>query len=654
MLQPKVPTNEMDNEDVSPGEEQMVVDNFRVNQFFSCWIEKAMTCYAIPCRKPFMRLFKDVSARMIQVLKDWGIVNPKNVDRPLSIMTHTARELTKERAKMMTYDIKGAIHYGKQFDPTQLTDLAPHLWCDVETTLLTWTLHSSDWIKDEFANVLQAMCKVVLNDAYDVKKTPYQYYQMDVDGKVKFKTDRNFSHTPEDGKLNRYYIDLNNFQIDGENHAAIAREISAHTIPYMTPDDVLGTLKKMAKKSFTPRVGPLDRNGYEKRQLCDNLKNVHRASMAKRVLLSREGFVREMDPFVSEFAQTIRLDVCQRIKDLEEFYYRDYTTLSRHAMLMNKLSSSMDWIMLYLHPDLELTMDTLTDAVIKVKYHNKLEEQDMRRVVNAFVDVKAELSEDIYNEVPGLSYPYARFILFALEQGWVTEKNTKETHYLKIPILKEKVPFPRYASEEDLNTLSKGASDHTISVVDMSQKKRICFSPMAIELFDRQVILDAFIFATLCKTTRPGKYLLGWSDPRDDSRLQTLDLTEEFIAERCFQFDQDAPEGAVSRSEGIPFKRRGFREKSTHTMMYGIKKAKTVVHTRDKNIEVIPDLDKWAALQQARKCGLEEAPVVTYTGEIGDINYPEEQIQDKIRHSMENWEPNATTKNTRKIARARK
>jgi hypothetical protein len=655
MLQPKIPTNEMDNDDVDPEEDQTVTDNFRVNQFFSCWIEKAMTCYAIPCRKPFMKLFKDISARMIQVLKDWDIVNPKNVDRPLSIMTHTARELTKERAKMLTYDVKGAVHYGKQFDPRQLTDLAPHLWCDTEITLLTWTLHSSDWIKDEFSNVLQAMCKVVLNEAYDVKKTPYQYYQMDVDGKIKFKTDRNFSHSPEDGKLNRYYIDLNNLQIDGENHAAIAREISSHTNPYMPPIDVLGTLKKMSRHSFTPRVGANGRNGYTKRVLCDNLKNVHRASMAMKTRLSRKYYKGAVDALVIEYAQTIKLDVCKRITDLPDYAYRDAHAVRTHEKLREIFKTELDWVIIHLHNDDDIiTLKSLPLTLMKLRHETQLSQEDMRRVVNAFEDITVQHSHDVFAEVEGLTYPYARFILFALENGWIAEKDNLETRYLKIPMVKERVPFPRYASEDDLDTLSKGSSDHTISIVDMSQKKRICFSPMAIELYDKQVILDAFIFATLCKTMRPGKYLLGWSDPRDDSRLQTLDITKEFIEDRCRQFDMDSPEGAVSRFEGIPFKRRGYREKSTHTMMYGIEKARTVVHKRDKNIEIVADLDKWAAEQQARKCKLDEAPNVHYMGAVGDINYPEEQIQDKIRHSMENWVPNASTKNTRNIARIRK
>merc|ERR1712093_291827 len=149
----------------------------------------------------------------------------------------------------------------------------------------------------------------------------------------------------------------------------------------------------------------------------------------------------------------------------------------------------------------------------------------------------------------------------------------------------------------------------------------------------KEVILDAFIYSVLCKTTRPGKYLLGWPDPRDDTRLRTLELTQEMIEERCRAFDADSPADAVSRFEGIPFKRRGHREKSTHPYLYGIEKSKAVEEQVDKNIEVVADLDRWAAERQAKICGLERPPMVHddefYTGQTGNTNYPEEQIQDK-------------------------
>ena len=660
MLQPKIPTNEMKFK-VSPEDKKEAINDFRVNQFFSCWLEKAMACFAIPCREPFMGLFNDISSRMIDALKDWDIIDGfKNVDRALEIMAHTARELTKERAVMQVYNIEGGKHYGKQFQPEQLTDIAPYLWCDTEITLLTWTLHSSDWIKDEFMTVLQAMCKVVLNEKYDSTKTPYQYFQEDVEGRIKFKTDRNYNHSPEvDGKSNRFVKDLNKLQIDGESFDDICREISAHTAQdghYMTPTDVGGTLRKLSKRSFTPRVGASGRNGYTKRLFADTLTKNHRCTRVHKKSLTRNGFKRDLEPMMMEMLCTVYLPVCQRIKGLEPHVYRDMVTLFETEIISGyfKDDNKLDWILLYLCNDTELSLPTLRNTIDCLK-EQELSREDMTRVLNAFTDLNLEHgSEDIYQEVPGLSFLYAKFILYALDKEWIMEKTNPRTDYLKVPIIREGVPFPHFASEDDIETLG-GSADHTITICDLSQKKRICFSPMAIDLFDKQSIVDAFIYATLCRTTQPRKYLLGWVDDRDVSRLKTLTLTKEFIEQRVQEFDADSPPDAVSRAEGIPFKRRGYREQSVHTMLYGIKEAKGRQETLKKNIEVVPDLDKWAAEQQAEICGLDQPLAINdydnYTGETGTINYPEEQIQDKMRHSLENWAPNKTTKNSRKIAR---
>jgi len=106
-----IPIHEMQY-DVPAEAKKGNLDDFRVNQFVSFWTEKAMAIYAIPCRSPFMGLFTDISARMIDSLRSWGAL-PKGdqVQRSLDLMLPMARQLTIDKAIVLTFHTRGGKYW---------------------------------------------------------------------------------------------------------------------------------------------------------------------------------------------------------------------------------------------------------------------------------------------------------------------------------------------------------------------------------------------------------------------------------------------------------------------------------------------------------------------------------------------------------------
>jgi hypothetical protein len=173
--------------------------------------------------------------------------------------------------------------------------------------------------------------------------------------------------------------------------------------------------------------------------------------------------------------------------------------------------------------------------------------------------------------------------------------------------------------------------------------------------------LDAFIDATLCKSTKPGKRLLGWVDDNDSSKFKTIKLSKELIDQKVKEFDDNSPNNAVMRANGIPFIRRGFIEESAKAFLYGVERKEVEIQ---KSIETVEDLDRWAATKQHLICGRPfDEPVrdpewikANYTkgkGLVGKIDYPNQIIRDKLTQSAIHWDPNSAAKRSksRQIAR---
>ena len=134
-------------------------------------------------------------------------------------------------------------------------------------------------------------------------------------------------------------------------------------------------------------------------------------------------------------------------------------------------------------------------------------------------------------------------------------------------------------------------------------------------------------------------------------------MTKETIDRKVKEFDDNSPKNAVLRANGIPLIRRGYIEKSSEKFLFGVDKESDKVQ---KSIEVVQDLDKWAATKQHLICGRPFVEPVrdpewiaqNYKGLVGKVNYPEQLIRDKMTQSATFWDPNsaAKRKNSRKIS----
>ena len=631
-----VPTEQM-NYEVDTEHKKMLQREFREMQFLSCWINKAMSVFAIPCRQPFMTLFNDISNRMLETGRTWGVISDRTSVRALEIMAPMAWELTVEKAAALTFFTPGGTHFGsKRFEPQQLRDVAPLLYCDSSITLLTWTLHSSDWIKSDFSNVLKAMWLVItLNQEWDPAMSMYQYHEQDTERKIRFKTDRNYSHSKEEhGNLNKHYVDLNYVELPCSNHDELYVQIAARTRPRLSPSDVKGVVELLSKRSFRPRHGSQNRNGYVRAIFSDELKQ-HRGVQLVKLQLN-----------VSNYKQTLK-SLCT---EMHETLFRE--------LVPPEVDTFKEARGQVLGDPYVIVSDYLKKRTEPVSY------EQIKHMVSSFSGV------DIAHLGPN-GDPMALVPQFTLDDAYLIRhfsyairlRGDPSLTYIKKNIIRDplQVAFPKYASEDDINMLNNVPVSQIesidklsmISIVDLSVKRRICFSPVAIELFDKEIILDMFMEATLCSSMREGKRLLGWVDERDISKLRTIKLTRAQIDERVKAFDDSLPPGAVLRETGVAFKRRKHVERSMNSLLFGEDAIPVAAAAPN---EIIANLDLWAAQQQHVLCGMPfsdrvKDPERAYNGPIGSVDYPEENIRDKLRTSKTHWEPNAATAGSRKLVK---
>lgn len=631
-----VPVEEM-TFDVDAEDKRDALAIFRVTQFQTALAEKAMAMFAIPCRDPYMRTFMDISIRMLSSLRAWGVINDRSSFRGIEIMQCMARVLTIEKGNLLTFHVEGAPHYKKPFHPSQLEDAAELYYCDSDITLLTWSLHSSDWIDSDCGNVLSAAWEITTGTKWDPSRSMYDYFRSDVHKRIQFKVTKNYGHNKDvDGTARKTFTDLNYIEIAGGMDLA-ADQISARTSPRLTNGEVKGILKQLMETSFMPRSGASERNGYFQDMYSDDLERHRAACMPKRMLT-----LQNYRMLLKTWAQEVHT----------AYYWPSYAgeTYAAAKARIDAIAPTPEDVIF-----LSITTRDGPQQVPPLTTPPQLERESALRVVRSFHGVnEAHIVGDPNHTIPGMTQRDAVLILHAMDtSGAFHEKGTPAT-YSRINIWSDPnlVEFPRFLSEADIPEIP---STMIHAVKKIGQK--IYFSPMAIALFDKSIILDAFIDATICRSTRPGKRLLGWMDERDQSVFQVVRLSPETIDAKVRAYDEAAPEGAVLRENGIPFKRRGYIEASTRTMLYGIEAGPKKDVKHPKSLEVVRDLDRYAATQQHLICGA-TGPIKdpawireNYKGRMGTVDYPESIIREKLKESSSHWKPNASTKGSRKIAR---
>jgi hypothetical protein len=123
----------------------------------------------------------------------------------------------------------------------------------------------------------------------------------------------------------------------------------------------------------------------------------------------------------------------------------------------------------------------------------------------------------------------------------------------------------------------KYTTERSCAAMEIHQD-HICFMPGIDAAFKSSKIVEALEYATLCKTTRPGKVLLGFTEENDSTQLQIFNMPETLIEKHIATYDrlegwEIHPESGeniwigdpnlaererpVSRREGICFDRRG-------------------------------------------------------------------------------------------------
>ena len=134
-------------------------------------------------------------------------------------------------------------------------------------------------------------------------------------------------------------------------------------------------------------------------------------------------------------------------------------------------------------------------------------------------------------------------------------------------------------------------------------RKKIWFSPAALKLYDQNAILNIFEKIVFCSTTKPGKRILGWTHPKDCSKFQTVNWTQEYIDSVIQLIDENSASNATSRANGIVFNRLGYSDPDTADIFSSKKRRKRQYSTSRQNpILHMKDLDVWSAQQQHMRC----------------------------------------------------
>jgi len=196
-------------------------------------------------------------------------------------------------------------------------------------------------------------------------------------------------------------------------------------------------------------------------------------------------------------------------------------------------------------------------------------------------------------------------------------------------------------------------------------KKKLYFLPNVSHYFKQKMIIDALSYATICASTPPGKFLLGFPALGHTTRLdihpwrrgQLDDFMKECDEQMGFSLQLDGSwkshnPHAVSRRDGIILNRCAalsdedikiatavpFAPKPVGDNSW-IEKYKDGANAMSKNREIVYDLDALSAQRQHMRCGrpLDE-PVRTpqwikeKTGNKSfDIDYPCDEAQSRSK-----------------------
>lgn len=195
-------------------------------------------------------------------------------------------------------------------------------------------------------------------------------------------------------------------------------------------------------------------------------------------------------------------------------------------------------------------------------------------------------------------------------------------------------PTKQMRTENDVEREDENKQYPVIDDSDLRKHDMLHFIPTALGDFNPNIIQAALFSATICHSTRPGKYLLGFPDMQDLTRLTVTKLEKsdilnfvekedvangfKMVGGKPVFIDQTVPinERPVSRRIGIPFNNGNAlapEEQDCVTAQNWAPKAEGDESWRDKYddaaesmsnpIEIVSDLNAHSARKQHMRCG---------------------------------------------------
>lgn len=627
---------------------------FRVNHFLSITVEKAAMVGAI-CRDPYMGLWKDVSARMSSYLYQSGVIDDqKHLARTLSILYNMARQLTVKRAIHLTWDFPGSPHYQQPFELDQLHTLQRYLVCTTDIILFVWTLLSMSIIEDDFYNILRAACRV-MGVKWSTRWDPYQewIYNPNAAGKHPFLRrpnpdfDWNENRQGRLDKGHRYLVDLNYLAIPG-NMQSVAQQIAIKTNPRLDAKNVEAALQALCNMRF-----PIQSAGFE--PVSEKTLDRHRMRTTFRKRIPNDADARSTTFTYLKERLGVRLVYAVLLRyggysaeerkmlanrqylfgKMQEIWGKNHgTTPYEEALYVEYFAVQADLAVATYKRDNPNTSPLVGMSEFakgmqqRANFREHMPQDQLFRVCQArFADsldpsyAEPERWEDFLRWVVPLTFTEALIIHYGVESGEIWKQGDPSELSTNLPVTgDELIPPPTVA---DIPQLSD--DDQIPIVVELKRRSGkltdcVGFSPLAIRRFDRERILEAFRWATMHSKSREGKYLTGWTIPDHLDHFQVDHWTREVIDQCVAEHDRIRPANEVSRSEGIPFVRKGYVHDNMAQILYsvplgpgeGVGPAAGDVRNqlrksragRTKRVEVIEDLDTHAVMMQHMLCGL--------------------------------------------------
>jgi hypothetical protein len=252
---------------ISPSEMKGYVDEnlkndtklyLHINQFLSALSKKMAACGGIRPEVE-MELFDDISTRVINYLKATNSISHESGPRSLEIMKPFLRQLIYKMAIRYAFDFEWSDNYDQKFSLEQLAAIQPFLYATVSQVWFVWTACASEWINDDYCNVLRAMIQEACPEWIEGQTNAYTVYENDVHSKVKFKMSVNDIPTPnakmgEEAAQDKFIININYMCLEGTEDM-IAQRVAQHTNPPLEPDQIKTIFKRLSEIQKRPEDG---------------------------------------------------------------------------------------------------------------------------------------------------------------------------------------------------------------------------------------------------------------------------------------------------------------------------------------------------------------------------------------------------------------